>query len=588
MDIAKLKRLPLSRLRVLAQQHGIADVEGLDRKALLQVLATLTSVDSSTAETSPQSTELPLKLKSSLPGQQETAAIPSSTVEMASPNGEAETPAKLLIDSEGEAREPARQRGESDPSQAEVPSKPKRKRIRRAIPVESSEVGALEGRAPELSSEAGTAPPASAVESQPLPPAKEGVPFVPAEGGEVSATPEAPSSQVAEPAPLSAPRLSLSELFEKLRIPVQGVFVPVERQSHGYLRSALYNYHASPDDVYVPVHIIRQYNLRWGDTVEGKVRLPRENERAYTLVEVERVNGLPPQYLRERRSLEYLTALFPTERFRLSDGTDDLTLRMIDLFAPIGKGQRGLIVAPPKTGKTIILQKIANAILHNHPEVYMIVLLVDERPEEVTEFARNVPAEVVASTFDEEPARQIELAETVIEKAKRLAEAKLDVVVLMDSITRLARAYNHATPVSGRILTGGMDSAALHKPKRFFGAARKIEEGGSLTIVATALIDTGSKMDEVVFEEYKGTGNMELKLDRRLADRRIFPAINILESGTRHEEALLPPDVLARVWAIRKFLAELKPDEATEFLLDRMRHTRTNQELLEVMSRWSP
>jgi transcription termination factor Rho len=368
---------------------------------------------------------------------------------------------------------------------------------------------------------------------------------------------------------------------------VQGVFVPVERQAHGYLRSALYNYHPSPDDVYVPASLIRQYNLRWGDTVEGKVRLPKEHERAYTLVEIERVNGLPPEYLRERRSIEHLTALFPTERFRLSEGTDDLTLRVIDLFAPIGKGQRGLIVAQPKTGKTIILQKVANAILRNHPEVYMMILLVDERPEEVTDFARNVPAEVVASTFDEEPARQIELAETVIEKAKRLAEAGLDVVVLMDSITRLARAYNHATPVSGRILTGGMDSAALHKPKRFFGAARKIEEGGSLTIVATALIDTGSKMDEVVFEEYKGTGNMELKLDRRLADRRIFPAINILESGTRHEEALLEPETLAKVWAIRKFLSELKPDEATEFLLERMRHTRTNQEFLEIMSKWS-
>jgi transcription termination factor Rho len=390
-----------------------------------------------------------------------------------------------------------------------------------------------------------------------------------------------------QPASKPAPRISVHELLEKLRISVQGVFVPVERQAHGYLRSALYNYHPSPDDVYVPASLIRQYNLRWGDTVEGKVRLPKEHERAYTLVEIERVNGLPPEYLRERRSIEHLTALFPTERFRLSEGTDDLTLRVIDLFAPIGKGQRGLIVAQPKTGKTIILQKVANAILRNHPEVYMMILLVDERPEEVTDFARNVPAEVVASTFDEEPARQIELAETVIEKAKRLAETGLDVVVLMDSITRLARAYNHATPVSGRILTGGMDSAALHKPKRFFGAARKIEEGGSLTIVATALIDTGSKMDEVVFEEYKGTGNMELKLDRRLADRRIFPAINILESGTRHEEALLEPETLAKVWAIRKFLSELKPDEATEFLLERMRHTRTNQEFLEIMSKWS-
>ncbi len=581
MDIAKLKRLPLSRLRVLAQQHGIADVEGLDRKALLQVLATLITADSPAAEKVPQSTESPRMVEVGLPAHQKAATVTSSTIEAASPNGEAEAPVGLASERGGETEEPepSMEEGERDLSDAAGASRHKRKRIRRVIPAETGEGGAVGGSEPVLPSQEGAAPSVSA---------QGAAPSTSAEGVAIPAVSVAPSPPVADPAPRPTPRISLPELFEKLRIPVQGVFVPVERQSHGYLRSALYNYHPSPDDVYVPAHVIRQYNLRWGDTVEGKVRLPRESERAYTLVEAERVNGLPPQYLRERRSLEHLTALFPTERFRLSDGTDDPTLRMIDLFAPIGKGQRGLIVAPPKTGKTIILQKIANAILHNHPEVYMIVLLVDERPEEVTEFARNVPAEVVASTFDEEPARQIELAETVVEKAKRLAEAKMDVVVLMDSITRLARAYNHATPVSGRILTGGMDSAALHKPKRFFGAARKIEEGGSLTIVATALIDTGSKMDEVVFEEYKGTGNMELKLDRRLADRRIFPAINILESGTRHEEALLPPDVLAKVWAIRKFFADLKPDEATEFLLDRMRHTRTNQELLEVMSKWSP
>lgn len=580
MDIAKLKRLPLSRLRVLAQQHGIADVEGLDRKALLEVLATLSTADLPAAEKVPQPTESPRTAEVEPSAHQKAAAVTSPTTEVASLNGEAEASVGLASERRGETEEsePSMEEGERDLSDAAGASRHKRKRIRRVIPAETGEDGAG-GSAPALPSQEGAAPPVSA---------QGAAPSASAEGGATPAVFVAPSPSVAEPAARPAARISLPELFEKLRIPVQGVFVPVERQSHGYLRSALYNYHSSPDDVYVPAHLIRQYNLRWGDTVEGKVRLPRENERAYTLVEVERVNGLPPQYLRERRSLEHLTALFPTERFRLSDGTDDPTLRMIDLFAPIGKGQRGLIVAPPKTGKTIILQKIANAILHNHPEVYMIVLLVDERPEEVTEFARNVPAEVVASTFDEEPARQIELAETVVEKAKRLAEAKMDVVVLMDSITRLARAYNHATPVSGRILTGGMDSAALHKPKRFFGAARKIEEGGSLTIVATALIDTGSKMDEVVFEEYKGTGNMELKLDRRLADRRIFPAINILESGTRHEEALLPSDVLAKVWAIRKFFADLKPDEATEFLLDRMRHTRTNQELLEVMSKWSP
>ncbi len=565
----------------MAQAHGVANVEKLDRKAILEALAALPEETLRPAQeeapplrereassvqaheeflagvgTSSPLVDPPLQGDRFLPAPED--AGPSSAPQNRDNGADLTSPVSVGEDTE------------SSGSEGDSSLKRKRKRIRRAIP---TEVGQSRDSAGVLS-ENGDMP-----SGQP---------------SEALAAVEEPPAEVAAPAPVQEappakplPRVSVQELLEKLRVSVQGVFVPVERQSHGYLRSAMYNYHPSPDDVYVPASVIRQYNLRWGDTVEGKIRLPRENERAYTLVEVERVNGLPPQYLRERRSIEHLTALFPTERFRLSDGTDDLTLRVIDLFAPIGKGQRGLIVAQPKTGKTIILQKIANAILRNHPEVYMIVLLVDERPEEVTDFARNVPAEVVASTFDEEPARQVELAETLIEKAKRLAETGLDVVVLMDSITRLARAYNHATPVSGRILTGGMDSAALHKPKRFFGAARKIEEGGSLTIVATALIDTGSKMDEVVFEEYKGTGNMELKLDRRLADRRIFPAINVLESGTRHEEALLEPEILARVWALRKFLAELKPDEATEFLLDRMRHTRTNSEFLEVMSKWS-
>jgi len=388
------------------------------------------------------------------------------------------------------------------------------------------------------------------------------------------------------PAP-SPPSPALPELLERLVIPVTGTFWPDKKQPHGFLRSPFYSYKSSPDDVYVPPALVRQYGLRPGDTIEGTVRLPRENERYYTLVSIERVNGLPPAYLRERVALEHLTPLFPTERFRLSEGTNDLSLRVVDLFAPIGKGQRALIVAQPKTGKTILLQKIANAILQNHPEAYVIVLLIDERPEEVTDFARNVPAEVVASTFDEPAERQVEVAEIVLEKARRLAETRLDVVVLLDSITRLARAYNAATPVSGRILTGGMDSTALHKPKRFFGAARKIEEGGSLTIIATALIDTGSRMDEVIFEEFKGTGNMELVLDRQMANKRLYPAINVLESGTRHEELLLEERELRRIWLLRKFLAEMKPLEATEFLLERMRHTRTNEEFLDLMAKWS-
>ncbi|MCS7153477.1 MAG: transcription termination factor Rho [Bacteroidia bacterium] len=450
--------------------------------------------------------------------------------------------------------------------------------------------------------------------STPLP-LEEAEPTSPAET-QADATPPLPETPPSTPAPLHEPLLeasepdftenvelappetpiesssvlrepSLSFLIEKLTIPATGVFWLDKKTNHGILRSPYYSYKTSPDDIYVPQSLIRRYGLRPGDTIEGHIRLPKEGERYYTLVEIERINGLPPEYLRERVSLENLTPLFPTERFRLSEGTSDLSLRVVDLFAPIGKGQRALIVAQPKTGKTILLQKIANAILQNHPEAYVIVLLIDERPEEVTDFARNVPAEVVASTFDEPAERQVEVAEIVIEKAKRLAETKVDVVVLLDSITRLARAYNAATPVSGRILTGGMDSAALHKPKRFFGAARKIEEGGSLTIIATALIDTGSRMDEVVFEEFKGTGNMELQLDRQLANRRIFPAINVLESGTRHEELLIEASQLGRIWLLRKFLSEMKPVEATEFLLDRMKHTRTNEEFLDVMSKWS-
>ena len=580
MDIARFKRLPLSKLRVMAREYGIADFEVLDRKAILEALAALDEevlTRDAEGDHSPMPKGAEFSLHEEAPIDE---GIPSPHLN-AIPEGNPLSPgrgqeAPSFVYSGGgngvaaESLPAPEEKAEPPLSDGGSSLKRKRRRIRRIIPMDVGQ----SGHSTEVPPQNASLAPAQTLPSPTMP-----------EVPSIEAASPPPVQEAPPPAP--APRISINELLEKLRVSVQGVFVPVERQSHGYLRSALYNYHSSPDDVYVPGSLVRQYNLRWGDTVEGKIRLPRENERAYTLVEIERVNGLPPQYLRERRSIEHLTALFPTERFRLSDGTDDLTLRVIDLFAPIGKGQRGLIVAQPKTGKTIILQKIANAILRNHPEVYMMVLLVDERPEEVTDFARHVPAEVVASTFDEEPVRQIELAETVIEKAKRLAETGLDVVVLMDSITRLARAYNHATPVSGRILTGGMDSAALHKPKRFFGAARKIEEGGSLTIVATALIDTGSKMDEVVFEEYKGTGNMELKLDRRLADRRIFPAINVLESGTRHEEALLEPEVLARVWALRKFLAELKPDEATEFLLDRMRHTRTNQEFLEVMSRWS-
>ena len=356
-------------------------------------------------------------------------------------------------------------------------------------------------------------------------------------------------------------------------------------EGYGFLRSPEYNYLPSPDDIYVSPSQIKLFGLKTGDTVHGSIRPPKEQERFYALLKVNTINGLTYEQVRDRIFFDHLTPLFPSEKFNLTDDSRaDLSLRILDLFAPIGKGQRGLIVAQPKTGKTILLQKIANSIARNHPEVYLIVLLIDERPEEVTDMARNVNAEVVASTFDEPAERHVQVAKIALEKAKRLVECRKDVVILLDSITRLARAHNAVMPASGKILSGGVDAYALHKPKRFFGAARKVEEGGSLTILATALIDTGSKMDEVIFEEFKGTGNMELQLDRRLANRRIYPAIDVQASGTRHEELLMDYKFLQRVWIMRKFLADMNPIEAMNFLQERMRMTRSNEEFLMNMN----
>ena len=350
---------------------------------------------------------------------------------------------------------------------------------------------------------------------------------------------------------------------------------------NGFLRSAEYNYLPSPDDIYISNSLIKNYGLRNGDTIQGTVRPPRDNEKYYSLVNIELINGLPVEVVRDRISFEHLTPIFPYQKFNLeSYPCGDNSLRILDMFCPIAKGQRGLIVAQPKTGKTILLQKIANAIAHNHPEAYLMILLIDERPEEVTDMARSVKAEVIASTFDEPAERHVHVANMAIEKAKRLVECGYDVVILLDSITRLARAHNTVMPASGKILSGGVDANALHKPKRFFGAARKVENGGSLTILATALIDTGSKMDEVIFEEFKGTGNMELQLDRKLANRRIYPAIDILASGTRKEDLLIKPNTLQRIWLVRKMLSERTPQEAIEFLNLHLSETKNNHEFL--------
>jgi len=365
----------------------------------------------------------------------------------------------------------------------------------------------------------------------------------------------------------------------------QGV-LEIIPEGYGFLRSPEYNYLPSPDDIYVSPSQIKLFALKTGDTVFGQIRPPKEGEKYFALIKVETINGKTPDEVRDRIFFDHLTPLFPQEKFMLEDPFQegDLSLRILDLFAPIGKGQRGLIVAQPKTGKTILLQKVANAIARNHPEVYLIILLIDERPEEVTDMARNVNAEVVASTFDEPADRHIQVANIVLEKAKRMVECGNDVVILLDSITRLARAHNTAMPASGKILSGGVDANALHKPKRFFGAARKIEFGGSLTILATALIDTGSKMDEVIFEEFKGTGNMELQLDRRIANRRVYPAIDVVSSGTRREDLLLSPKDLQRIWILRKFMSDMTPVEAMEFLQERMKSSKTNDEFLYSMN----
>jgi len=357
------------------------------------------------------------------------------------------------------------------------------------------------------------------------------------------------------------------------------------QDGYGFLRSSDYNYLSSPDDIYVSPSQVKLFGLKTGDTVKGQIRPPKEGEKYFALLRVDSVNGKTSEEIRDRIPFEYLTPLFPNEKLNLSTTHDQLSTRILDLFAPIGKGQRGMIVAQPKTGKTVLLKQIANAIAANHPEVYLIVLLIDERPEEVTDMARNVKAEVISSTFDEQAERHVKVSSMVLEKAKRMVECGHDVVILLDSITRLARAYNTVVPSSGKILSGGVDANALHKPKRFFGAARNVENGGSLTIIATALIDTGSKMDEVIFEEFKGTGNMELQLDRKLANKRMYPAIDVPASGTRREDLLMDKDELQRVWILRKHMSDMNSVEAMDFLIAQMSKTKNNEEFLISMNK---
>lgn len=355
-------------------------------------------------------------------------------------------------------------------------------------------------------------------------------------------------------------------------------------ENYGFLRSSDFNYLSSPDDIYVSQSQIRLFGMKTGDTIRGEVRPPKDGEKYFPLIKILEINGRSPSFVRERDSFEHLTPLFPNEKFKLAEKNATLSTRIVDLFTPIGKGQRGMIVAPPKTGKTTLLKEIANAIAANHPEVYLIILLIDERPEEVTDMQRNVKGEVIASTFDEPADRHVKVANIVLQKAKRMVECSHDVVILLDSITRLARAYNTVAPASGKVLSGGVDANALHRPKRFFGAARNIENGGSLSIIATAMIDTGSKMDEVIFEEFKGTGNKELQLDRKIANKRIYPAIDLVSSSTRKDDLLLDTNTLQRMWILRKHLSDMNPVEAMEFLRSRMSRTQNNEEFLISMN----
>lgn len=400
-------------------------------------------------------------------------------------------------------------------------------------------------------------------------------------------TEELPQIKMEEPEP-TLPRVEHKrddKIFEFEGIVTATGVLEIMPDGYGFLRSADYNYLNSPDDIYVSQSQIKLFGLKTGDTVKGTIRPPKENEKYFPLIKVEEINGRDPDFIRDRVPFDYLTPLFPNEKFNLVSPTNpNLSCRIVDMFAPIGKGQRGLIVAQPKTGKTVLLKDIANAIAENHPEVYLIILLIDERPEEVTDMARSVNGEVIASTFDEPAERHVRVANIVLEKAKRLVECGHDVVILLDSITRLARAFNTIAPASGKVLSGGVDSNALQKPKRFFGAARNIENGGSLTILATALTDTGSKMDDVIFEEFKGTGNMELQLDRRLANKRIFPAVDLNASSTRREDLLLDKAMLNKIWILRNYLSDMNPVEAMEFLIDRLSKTSTNEEFLISMN----
>ena len=573
-DLKALEGKSLAELREIAKALGIEDVMVKKRELIEKI-------------TGGSAQEIPAEKKGKRGRKKETPAAETPAVT---------TPETAVAEAAAKTAEtPA---AEPEPMAAEAPAAPAKPRGRRPRMTKAENTAPVQPQTaltPEMPAElefptngAQNEPAAKPVQetaAQPEPKRRGRKPKQ-EQGQEQESAQAAQGQTQAEETP--APRPLEEEVITKDdfagEIEGEGV-LEIMPDGYGFLRSADYNYLNSPDDIYVSPSQIKLFGLKPGDTVNGAIRPPKEGEKYFPLVRVNEINGLAPEYIRDRVQFEFMTPLFPSEKFCLTgNGHNNLSTRVVDLFSPIGKGQRALIVAQPKTGKTVLLQAIANAIADNHPEVYMIVLLIDERPEEVTEMARNVKAEVVASTFDEQASRHVKVAEMVLDKAKRMVECGHDVVIFLDSITRLARAYNSVQPASGKVLSGGVDANALHKPKRFFGAARNTEEKGSLTIIATALIDTGSKMDEVIFEEFKGTGNMELQLDRKLANKRVYPAVDVIASGTRREDLLLPRDVMNRTWVLRKYLSDMNPVEAMEFLQKQMSLTDTNEEFLATMN----
>lgn len=565
--ILQLNAKTLPELTEIAKGLGLKVASSIKKEALIYAILDQQAIDNSQRKMAASETQAAPKKRTRIQAKKAEPVVVENVVQAQKEKKEEhESPAPVQTKPETQAKTTEQQLDASVPEQQAKKTSSKKKKTA-AKPAENK----MEPKQPETPAE------------QPQPVEKEQAVLV--EKAAADNQPNQPQAeQPMQPAPQkNGERKEKPYDFEGF---LQGTgTLEVISEGYGFLRSSDYNYFSSPDDIYVSQSQVKLFGLKTGDTVTGDIRPPKDGEKYFPLIKVNKINGRSPEFVRDRVAFEHLTPLFPNEKFTLTTGKNDpLSCRIIDLFSPIGKGQRGLIVAQPKTGKTVLLKEIANAIAANHPEVFMIVLLIDERPEEVTDMARSVKAEVISSTFDEPAEKHVKVAGIVHEKAKRLVECGHDVVILLDSITRLARAYNTVAPASGKVLSGGVDANALHKPKRFFGAARNIENGGSLTIIATALIDTGSKMDEVIFEEFKGTGNMELQLDRRLSNKRIFPAVDIMASSTRRDDLLLDQDTLNRMWILRRHLADMNSLEAMEFLKDRMERTENNEEFLLSMN----